>query len=180
VLRQLLNPALTDRVLSLLGEKGEQLSAALHNTACPTMVHGGDKINVIPGEIALNLDGRLLPGFAPEDMLRELRALLGDEVALEVTAYEPGPQSADRARYEVLADILRTADPEGIPVPYLVFGVTDARHFARIGIQSYGFIPMQLPDGVIGTMHAADERAPVETIEWGTQVLLEMLQRFKG
>jgi len=180
VLRQLLNPALTDRVLSLLGEKGEQLSAALHNTACPTMVHGGDKINVIPGEIALNLDGRLLPGFAPEDMLRELRALLGDEVALEVTNYEPGPQSADRARYDVLADILRAADPEGSPVPYLVFGVTDARHFARLGIQSYGFIPMQLPDSVISTMHAADERAPVETIEWGAQVLLEMLKRFKG
>ncbi len=180
VLRQLLNPALSDRVLNLLGDKGEQLSASLHNTVSPTIVRGGEKINVIPGEITLGLDGRLLPGFTPDDMLRELRALLGDEVDLVVERYEPGPQPADMERYAILADILRQADPTGIPVPYLVSGVTDARHFATLGIQSYGFIPMQIPDELIKTIHAADERIPVATLEWGTQVLLETLQRFRG
>lgn len=179
-LRQLLNPALTDRVLGLLGEKGAQLSASLHNTVSPTIVRGGEKINVIPGEITLELDGRLLPGFTPNDMTRELRTLLGDEIEIAVTRYEPGPQPADMERYHVLADIVRKADPEGIPVPYLVSGVTDARHFAKLGIQSYGFIPTQIPDELIKTIHAADERIPVATIEWGTQVLLETLQRFKG
>ncbi len=179
-LRQLLNPALTDRVLGLLGEKGAQLSASLHNTVSPTIVRGGEKINVIPGEITLELDGRLLPGFTPDNMTRELHALLGDEIEIAVTRYEPGPQPADMERYHVLADIVRKADPEGIPVPYLVSGVTDARHFAKLGIQSYGFIPTQIPDELIKTIHAADERIPVATIEWGTQVLLETLQRFKG
>ncbi|HQK14578.1 MAG TPA: M20/M25/M40 family metallo-hydrolase [Anaerolineae bacterium] len=180
VLRQLLNPALTDRVLDMLGDKGEQLGASLHNTVSPTIVRGGEKINVIPGEITLGLDGRLLPGFTSEDMVRELRALLGDDVELVVERYEPGPEPADMERYTVLADIIRQADPTGIPVPYLVSGVTDARHFARLGIQSYGFIPMQIPDELIKTIHAADERIPVATLEWGTQVLLETLQRFKG
>jgi len=180
VLRQLLNPALTDRLLDMLGDRGEQLSASLHNTASPTIVRGGEKTNVIPGEITLGLDGRLLPGFTPDDMLRELRALLGNDVDIAVERYEPGPQMADMERYTVLADILRKADPEGIPVPYLVAGVTDARHFARLGIQSYGFIPTQLPDELIKTIHAADERIPVATLEWGTQVLVETLQRFKG
>ncbi|MEJ5310079.1 MAG: M20/M25/M40 family metallo-hydrolase [Anaerolineae bacterium] len=180
VLRQLLNPALTDRLLDMLGDRGEQLSASLHNTASPTIVRGGEKTNVIPGEITLGLDGRLLPGFTPDDMLRELRALLGNDVDIAVERYEPGPQMADMERYTVLADILRKADPEGIPVPYLVAGVTDARHFARLGIQSYGFIPTQLPDELIKTIHAADERIPVATLEWGTQVLMETLQRFKG
>ncbi len=180
VLRQLLNPTLTDRVLDMLGDKGEQLGASLHNTASPTIVRGGEKINVIPGEITLELDGRLLPGFTPDDMMRELRELLGDDIGLTIERYEPGPQPADMERYAVLADIIRKADPEGIPVPYLVSGVTDARHFAKLGIQSYGFIPMQIPDELIKTIHAADERIPVATIEWGTQVLLETLQRFKG
>jgi acetylornithine deacetylase/succinyl-diaminopimelate desuccinylase-like protein len=180
VLRQLLSPALTDRVLDMLGNKGEQLSASLHNTASPTIVRGGERINVIPGEITLGLDGRLLPGFTPDDMQRELRALLGDDVDIAVERYEPGPEPADMERYLVLADILRKADPEGIPVPYLVSGVTDARHFAKLGIQSYGFIPMQIPDELIKTIHAADERIPVATLEWGTQVLLETLQRFEG
>ncbi len=180
VLRQLLNPALTDRVLNLLGDKGEQLGASLRNTVSPTIVRGGEKINVIPGEITLELDGRLLPGFTPDDMLRELRALVGDDIDIVVERYEPGPEPADMERYLVLADILRQADPEGIPVPYLVSGVTDARHFAKLGIQSYGFIPMQIPDELIKTIHAADERIPVATLEWGTQVLVETLQRFKG
>jgi len=185
VLRQLLNPALTDRVLNLLGDKGAQLGASLHNTASPTIVRGGEKINVIPGEITLGLDGRLLPGFTPDAMVRELRALLGDNddgdiVDIAVAHYEPGPEPADMERYAVLADIIRKADPEGIPVPYLVSGVTDARHFAKLGIQSYGFIPMQIPDELIKTIHAADERIPVATLEWGTQVLLETLKRFKG
>lgn len=180
VLRQLLNPALTDRVLGLLGDKGAHLSASLHNTASPTIVRGGEKINVIPGKITLELDGRLLPGFTPDDMTRELRALLGNDIDLVVERYEPGPQPADMERYAVLADIIRKADPEGIPVPYLVSGVTDARHFAKLGIQSYGFIPMQIPDELIKTIHAADERIPVATLEWGTQVLLETLKRFKG
>jgi acetylornithine deacetylase/succinyl-diaminopimelate desuccinylase-like protein len=180
VLRQLLNPALTNRVLDLLGDKGEQLGAGLHNTASPTIVRGGEKINVIPGEITLDLDGRLLPGFSPDDMVRELRALLGDGIDIAVTNYEPGPQPADMERFAVLADIVREADPAGIPIPFLVFGVTDARHFAKLGIQSYGFIPMQIPDELIKTIHAADERIPVASIEWGTQVLLETLKRFKG
>lgn len=180
VLRQLLTPALTDRVLDMLGDKGEQLGASLHNTASPTIVRGGEKFNVIPGEITLGLDGRLLPGFSPDDMVRELRALLGDDVDIAVARYEPGPEPADMERYAVLADIVRAADPEGIPVPYLVSGVTDARHFAKLGIQSYGFIPMQIPDELIKTIHAADERIPVASIEWGTQVLLETLKRFKG
>ncbi len=180
VLRLLLNPALTDRVLGLLGDKGAHLSASLHNTVSPTIVRGGEKVNVIPGEITLELDGRLLPGFTPDDMTRELRALLGNDIDLVVERYEPGPQPADMERYAVLADIIRKADPEGIPVPYLVSGVTDARHFAKLGIQSYGFIPMQLPDELIKTIHAADERIPVATLEWGTQVLLETLKRFKG
>jgi len=39
---------------------------------------------------------------------------------------------------------------------------------------------MLIPDELIKTIHAADERIPVDSIEWGTQVLLETLQRFKG
>ena len=180
ILRQVLNPALTDRVLDMLGDRGTQISASLRNTATPTIVRGGEKINVIPGEITLGLDGRLLPGSTPDDMVHELRTLLGDDVDIAVAHYEPGPEPADMERYAVLADIIRKADPEGIPVPYLVSGVTDARHFAKLGIQSYGFIPMQIPDELIQTIHAADERIPVATLEWGTQVLLETLQRFKG
>ena len=37
----------------------------LRNTVNATIVRGGAKINVVPSEIELELDGRALPGFRP-------------------------------------------------------------------------------------------------------------------
>jgi acetylornithine deacetylase/succinyl-diaminopimelate desuccinylase-like protein len=178
VLRQLLNPFFTDWMLDRLGDQGHLLNALLHNTATPTILRGGDKINVIPGEITVELDGRLLPGFTPDHMLRELQQLLGNDVELEVTRYDPGPGEPDMTHYDLLADILHESDPTGTPIPLLLSGVTDARFFAQLGIQTYGFHPMDLPDGLLDTVHAADERIPVEAMEFGTQALFKLLQRF--
>jgi acetylornithine deacetylase/succinyl-diaminopimelate desuccinylase-like protein len=179
-IRQLLNPTLTDRLLNLLGKQGHLLNPLLHNTVSPTIVQGGHKINVIPSEITLKLDGRLLPGFTPDDMLFEVNQLLGNDVAIEVevTAYDPGPGAPDLKWFDLLADILRQADPAGIPIPYLLSGVTDARYFCRLGIQTYGFLPMDLPDGLINTIHAADERIPVEAVEFGANAIYTFLQRY--
>jgi acetylornithine deacetylase/succinyl-diaminopimelate desuccinylase-like protein len=77
VVRQLLNPALTEILLKVMGKQGSLFGPLLHNTVSPTMLKASDKANVIPGEISLGLDGRLVPGAKPEDLIRELHALLG-------------------------------------------------------------------------------------------------------
>jgi acetylornithine deacetylase/succinyl-diaminopimelate desuccinylase-like protein len=107
LLRQLLNPALTDRVLNVLGEQARTFDPLLHNTVNATIIRGGDKINVIPAEVIVELDGRLLPGFAPDDMLRELQALLGDDIEFELIRYDPGPTEPDMGLFPILADILK-------------------------------------------------------------------------
>jgi acetylornithine deacetylase/succinyl-diaminopimelate desuccinylase-like protein len=177
-MQQLLNPALTDWLLDRLGGQGHLLNALLHNTVSPTIVQGGDKINVIPSEITVDLDGRLLPGFAPDDMLRELHDLVGNDVSLEVTQYDPNLGEPDMTHYNLLAEVLHEADPNGTPIPLLLSGVTDGRFFAKLGIQTYGFHPMDLPEGLLDTVHAADERIPVEAMEFGTNTLFKLLQRF--
>ena len=48
-------------------------SALLSNTASPTVVRAGNKINVIPDRAEVEIDGRTLPGQTDEDFLRELR-----------------------------------------------------------------------------------------------------------
>jgi acetylornithine deacetylase/succinyl-diaminopimelate desuccinylase-like protein len=180
ILRQLLRPGLTDRVLDLMGPIGRAVDPLLHHTASPTILHASDKINVIPSEVSVELDGRLLPGYTPADMLAELRRLLGDEVELAVTQYEPGPPEPDMGLFDTLVAILREADPEGVPVPLLMSGVTDGRHLARLGIQTYGFTPMKMPPGFdFWTLaHGADERIPVEALEFGVEAIYKLLQRF--
>jgi hypothetical protein len=136
VLRRLLDPRTCDGALRLLGERGRLFEGALRNTANATIVRGGSAVNVIPSEIEVEIDGRLLPGFAPDDLIGELRAIVGDDVELEVLRHDEGPADADMSFFGELASVLRELDPQGVPVPMLLPAVTDARHLSPIGIQT--------------------------------------------
>ena len=180
LVRQLLRPVMTGSVLKLLGRRGASYEPLLRNTVNATMVRGGESITVIPSQIELKLDGRLLPGQTADDMIGELGRLLGDEVELEVTRYDPGPTEPDMGLFDTLARVLRQADPEAIPVPMLLAGATDARFFSTLGIQTYGFLPMQLPAefDFVQTIHAADERIPLEAVDFGARAIYEVMQCF--
>lgn len=99
---------------------------------------------------------------------------------LDVLLHDPGPPAPDLALFPTLAAILRELDPAARPVPLLLPAVTDGRFFARLGIQTYGFLPMQLPEEMrfMELVHAEDERIPVETIEFGTRAIRRLLERF--
>jgi acetylornithine deacetylase/succinyl-diaminopimelate desuccinylase-like protein len=176
---QLTNPLVADRIVKSLGTSGNMFSPLLHNTISPTILQASDKINVIPAEVSVELDGRLLPGFKPEDMTRELRALLGDDFDIEFSVFDPGPSEPNMGMFSTLADVLREQDPQGYPVPYVVGGVTDARFFSLIGIQTYGFTPLKLPDdfNFQTAIHAADERVPVDAVDFGTQAIFKAIQK---
>jgi acetylornithine deacetylase/succinyl-diaminopimelate desuccinylase-like protein len=180
MLGQLLNPALTNTLLNFLGERGQVFDPLLHNTVNATVLRGSDKINVIPARISVKLDGRLLPGYKPDDMIAELRQIIGPDVELEVLRYDPGPTEPDMSLFDKLADILNKLDPEGIPVPLLLSAISDARFFSKLGIQTYGFLPMPLPQdfNFSQTIHAADERIPVEAVDFGTKAIYEVLKCF--
>ncbi|HTA36951.1 MAG TPA: M20/M25/M40 family metallo-hydrolase [Solirubrobacteraceae bacterium] len=179
-LRGLLQPALTDRLLDTLGERVRLFDAMLHNTVSATIVGGGEKVNVIPDTIELSLDARLLPGQTPDDLFAELRALSGVELELEIVQHDPVAGEPDMALFETLAGTLREFDRSAKAVPLLLPGVTDGRFFSRLGIQTYGFLPMQLPPELpfMQLIHAADERLPIDAVEFGTNAIERVLERF--
>jgi acetylornithine deacetylase/succinyl-diaminopimelate desuccinylase-like protein len=82
----------------------------------------------------------------------------------------------------LLAAILREADPTGIPVPLMLSGSTDGGYFAQLGIQTYGFLPMNLPPefDFVWTIHAGDEQIPVEAVRFGAEAIYHLLQRYGG
>ena len=180
VLGRLLDPRTADPVLRLLGERGRLFDPVLHNTVSPTVLRGGGSRNVIPSEVVVDLDGRILPGQTPDDLLGELRRIAGDGVELEVTRSEPGPPEPDFGLFDLLAGTLRDADPTGTPIPMLLPAITDARHFGRLGIQGYGFTPLPLPKdfAFTETVHAADERVPADAVDWGAERVFEVLRRY--
>jgi acetylornithine deacetylase/succinyl-diaminopimelate desuccinylase-like protein len=181
ILRQLLRPKLTDIVLDFLGPRGHSLYPLLHNTLNVTRVHGGEQVAGTPAKISADMIAALLPGYGPEDLLAELRPITGDDVELEVIQLgEIGPKAPNMGLYDTLSGILREADPEGVPMPMLFTSPTDARHFAQLGIQTYGFQPMKLPPNmdIAKLAHGADERIPVEALEFGANAIYKTLQRF--
>ncbi len=180
VIENLLDPEQTDAVLDELGEAGRSLNAVLHNTASPTIIQASTKTNVLPGTITVEIDGRLLPGQTPAEMVSEIRELIDDEIEIEIVRADSTTTEIDMSLFDMLADILREADPEAIPVPMLMPAVTDGRFFSRLGIQTYGFNPMKLPQEMdfLSTIHNADERIPVAALDFGTEAIFKAMQRF--
>jgi acetylornithine deacetylase/succinyl-diaminopimelate desuccinylase-like protein len=183
VLRQLTNPILAEGVLKLLGDQQPQFRSLLHNTVNVTGMHGSDKINVIPHNVTLELDGRLLPGFKTENLIDEIRALdpaLTRDIEFDVHHFHPGPREPDMGLFHTLKSILDELDPDGCAIPMVLPAVTDARLFSQLGIQTYGYLPMQLPAdyNFISALHGADERIPLEAVVFGTRAIYNLLQRF--
>lgn len=181
LLRGLLLPKLGGLILKLLGEKGGTFVPLLRNTVSATVVRGGEKINVHPSEITIELDGRTLPGVTPQQFVDELRRFaIHDSIQLEVLRHDPCAADPDMGMFGLLSDVLKEADKEAIPVPMLLPGGTDGRLFARLGIQTYGFLPMLLPKDMQFTklIHSADERIPVEAIGFGTNAIYRVLELY--
>ncbi|MGA2504184.1 MAG: M20/M25/M40 family metallo-hydrolase [Anaerolineales bacterium] len=178
--RAMTTPLFADAIIGTLGERGDIFAPLLHNTISPTILKASEKVNVIPSEASIGLDGRLLPGFSPKDMENEMHALLGADYDLEVLEYDPGPSAPDMGLFNTLGAVIKESDPRGIAVPFVMSGVTDARFFTKLGIQTYGFTPLQLADdfSFIGTIHAADERVPINALDFGVRAIFSALQKF--
>jgi len=180
VLRSLLDPRLAEVTLRLPVPELRLLDRALRNTVSATIVRAGEKINVVPSQVDLELDARSLPGFGPDDVIHEIRTLVGADLELEVVRHDPYPAHSDLSQLPALAAILRELDPDAVPVPMLQVGVTDGRFFAAIGIQTYGFLPLNLPDGFdfLELIHAADERVPADAVRFGAEAVGRVLERY--
>ena len=180
VLSRLLDPRTADIAVRALGRRGQIFARVIRNTASPTIIRGGEKINVIPAEIELQIDGRLLPGFTPDDLVGELHDLVGNDVELEVLRHDAGPPDPDLAFFEPLKEIIRELDPDGVPVPMLQPGVTDARFFTRAGVQTYGFLPLRLPEEFepLPLIHSADERVPADALAFGVEAISRAIARY--
>ncbi|WP_406461553.1 M20/M25/M40 family metallo-hydrolase [Streptomyces sp. NBC_01622] len=168
-----LDPEDMESTLKRLGGIAKLIGATLSNTANPTQLNAGYKVNVIPGEATANIDGRFLPGHE-EEFLADLDRILGPKVKREdVHSDKALETSFDGALVEAMQSSLLAEDPTAKAVPYMLSGGTDAKSFDDLGIRGFGFAPLKLPPELdfAGMFHGVDERVPVEGLRFGVRVL---------
>ncbi|MFI9074930.1 M20/M25/M40 family metallo-hydrolase [Streptomyces sioyaensis] len=168
-----LDPENMDETLARLGGIAKLIGASLKNTANPTQLGAGYKVNVIPGQATAHVDGRFLPGHE-EEFLADLDRILGPRVKREdVHADKALETTFDGALVEAMQSALQAEDPIARAVPYMLSAGTDAKSFDDLGIRGFGFAPLKLPPELdfAGMFHGVDERVPVDGLKFGVRVL---------
>lgn len=162
-----------DAVARELGPIARMISATLRNTANPTQLMAGYKVNVVPQKAEARIDARFLPGMEAE-LDADLDALLGPGIERRIEKRDVAVvTSFDGALVDAMVAALAAFDPDGRAVPYCMSGGTDAKSFSRAGVRCFGFAPLKLPAGLdfSGLFHGIDERVPVDALTFGARVL---------
>ncbi len=165
-------PENAEALVDEFGTATRMLGAVLRNTTNPTMLGAGYKVNVIPTEATAHVDGRFLPGFEDE-FFSTLAELCGDNIDVQwVSKQPPWEVPYEGELVDAMTRSLLAEDPDAIVAPYLMSGGTDAKHFKKLGMRTYGFAPLRLPADLDFTalFHGVDERVPVDALEFGARV----------
>lgn len=146
-------------------ERAPSTNAMLRTTTAITVVKGGDKENVLPGEAEALVNFRLIPGDTTAAVVKHIRHVIGDnQVAIEVATppSEASPvASHDSAAYQVLARTIRELFPDVVVVPGLMIGGTDSRHMSAVADDIYRFSPVRARAEDLARFHGTDERMAV-------------------
>jgi acetylornithine deacetylase/succinyl-diaminopimelate desuccinylase-like protein len=182
--RLLHSPMLMSILLDRLkGDSRNMLRAMVTNTISPTILRAGSKVNVIPSVAEADIDCRLVPGQTPEDVKKEIHQIVGEKIELETIYTTSGAEfSTETQLYKLLEQRTRQMDPEGLVIPMIMPGATDACQYQNAGIKVYGFTPGILPPDlpIMQLAHGHDERVPISFIESGLPVLWDVLTEFCG
>jgi acetylornithine deacetylase/succinyl-diaminopimelate desuccinylase-like protein len=164
-------------------EQAISLEALLRNTASPTVLSGGRKVNVIPSSASVLVDGRMLPGQTVDGFLAEVQRVVGDDLRVRILEQHEGQVfRTDTPLYDAIRRIIEKHHPGAVAVPFMIPGFTDSHAYAKLGATCYGFSPVKMPKGLNYTRlyHGHDERIPIDGFAWGLRVLFDLVSEFCG
>jgi acetylornithine deacetylase/succinyl-diaminopimelate desuccinylase-like protein len=145
--------------------------AHTHTTFSPNVVHGGQKTNIIPDLVEIEVDIRTVPGTTQADVDAHLHEALGDLAHhVEIGRLQQN-DATESPRGNALWDSLESATQVAYPgaeiMPGLIVGGTDARFFRQRGAVAYGtglFSPSVTFESFGARFHGNDERIDTESL----------------
>ncbi len=169
-------------VLSMLPPAlGRYLHAITRDTATPTGLTAGSKINVIPTVAEASVDGRFLPGQTEEGFLSEVRDVIGDGYEIEqLDTGRPQEDPPGGPLYDTIVSVMKRYEPHAVVLPMMMTGATDARHVSRLGTKCLGFDPVRIGEKFPAEqlVHGHDERIPIDGYIWGLRAFYDIVTEF--
>ena len=139
--------------------------AGTHTTISPNVVHGGQKTNMIPDAVDIEVDIRTVPGTTQADVDAHLHEALGELAHhVQITPLQQfdateSPRGNDL--WDAVSNATQVAYPGAELSPGLIVGGTDARFFRAKGAVAYGtglFSPEVTFESFGTRFHGNDER----------------------
>ncbi len=146
-------------------EKTPSTNAMLRTTTALTIVHAGNKDNVLPGSVEAAVNFRLLPGDTQAGVIEHVKKVVAND-AVRITPFagnaEPSRASpTDAGTYRLLSRTVREVFPGTVVAPGLMIGGTDSRHFEAISENVYRFSPVRALPEDLPRFHGTNERISV-------------------
>jgi carboxypeptidase PM20D1 len=140
--------------------KNDRIGASLRTTTAATMVSGSPKENVLPIVARGLVNFRILPGDTPEMVLDHVRRTVDDTtVHVEGRGREASPVADYKApEFEVVEKTILQLFPRAVPVPFLMIGGTDTRHYEGLTRNVYRFNPIVATNELVSGAHGTNER----------------------
>lgn len=161
----------------------EALAPGSTRTRCiATQLAAGHAPNALPQRAEANVNCRMFPGVDPAQVLRELQAIAGREITVEVVdAAVPSPASPLRAD---IMDAFRTALSRKYPnaplVPVQLNGATDGAYLRAAGIPTYGVGALWSWIGDQSGVHGLNERVVIRAFHDQIDIWEDMLRTLAG
>jgi acetylornithine deacetylase/succinyl-diaminopimelate desuccinylase-like protein len=168
----LLDPArIWSTIESLPPALARTCHAHTHTTFSPNVVHGGQKTNIVPDLVEIEVDIRTVPGTTQADVDAHLHEALGDlahhvEIG-RLQQFDATESPRGNPLWDALASATQVAYPGAELVPGLIVGGTDARFFRKRGVVAYGtglFSPSVTFESFGNRFHGNDERIDTESL----------------
>ncbi|TXK17333.1 M20/M25/M40 family metallo-hydrolase [Homoserinibacter sp. GY 40078] len=142
------------------------LAAMTRTTRAVTQLRGSSSRNVVPELATATVNVRILPGSTVETARADIVRLI-DDPAVRVRVLEgndPPPVSrAEGPEWEALVASILEVFPDAAVAPYVMLQASDARHASRISENVYRFLPFDLRQDELDTIHGIDEHIRVST-----------------
>ncbi len=150
------------------------------STSVVTMIEGGASLNIVPSRCQAHIDGRFIPGQAPDIIVAEFKRMLTDHLGSPdlftitgVRKYSPLDCPPDAPLPTRLLQVCRQANRQDAPRGVDYFA--DTGPFSEAGIESVLFGP-----GDVAQAHTADEFLDLEQLYQATAIILALLTTHAG